>query len=113
MEQLIVAFALLVVFGTAGLIAVWVERRQAARRRVPPNLDKPVNADDYAPLVELEFDGRWWAASMPCFPGVYGQGRTRAAAIQSLVSAVRDVVETYRELSRGAYSNSAPTAASR
>ena len=43
----------------------------------------------------IKRDGKWWTASLPSFPGAYGQGRTRVAAVRSLASAVRDLVELY------------------
>jgi predicted RNase H-like HicB family nuclease len=45
--------------------------------------------------VVLTRSGRWWAAELPSFPGAHGQGRTRAQAYQNLLSAIRDLIDTY------------------
>ena len=47
------------------------------------------------PGVRYEKSGRWWATRLPGFRGAYGQGRTKAEAYLSLLSAIRDLVETY------------------
>jgi predicted RNase H-like HicB family nuclease len=50
--------------------------------------------------VVLTYDARskWWIAEAPFLPGAYGQGRTRAEARRSLVSAIRDLLDTYERL---------------
>jgi predicted RNase H-like HicB family nuclease len=53
------------------------------------------------PRVILKRDGKWWSATMPSFPGAYGQGRTPRAAMRSLASAVHDLIETYAMLQHG------------
>ncbi|HZU83832.1 MAG TPA: hypothetical protein VE987_12985 [Polyangiaceae bacterium] len=47
--------------------------------------------------VVFERSGRWWVAELPGVPGAYSQGRTRAAALRSLLSALGDLVQTYAE----------------
>jgi hypothetical protein len=45
--------------------------------------------------VVYERSGRWWAAEYPGLPGAYSQGRTKAAAYRNLLSAMRDIIDTY------------------
>lgn len=44
------------------------------------------------------FDGRWWTAEAPFLRGAYSQGRTRAGARRNLLSAIRDLLDTYTRL---------------
>ena len=64
------------------------ERGQPMKRKRARRAGRPV----------VKRDGRWWVATLRAFPGAYGQGRTERAAIKSLASAVRDLIETYAEL---------------
>jgi predicted RNase H-like HicB family nuclease len=50
--------------------------------------------------IVFEHSGRWWVASLPSFPGAYSQGRTQAEAYRNLLSAIREVVDTYAALAR-------------
>lgn len=44
--------------------------------------------------------GRWVSAELPSFPGAYGQGRTQAEAFRDLLSAIRDLVDSYQREAR-------------
>jgi predicted RNase H-like HicB family nuclease len=55
------------------------------------------------PIGRIVFtrSGSWWVAEFPSFPGAYSQGKTQAEAYRNLLSAVRDLVETYLAEARG------------
>ena len=78
----------------------------AVRRLVLPRVE-PRMRSTAVPNVVLERSGRWWAASLPSFPGAYGQGRTRTEASQSLFIAIRDIAEVYSE-DRASTASSSP-----
>ena len=40
------------------------------------------------PRVVVKQDGSWWTATIEAFPGAYGQGHSRIAAVRNLASAV-------------------------
>lgn len=42
----------------------------------------------------------WWVAEAPFLRGAYGQGRTRPAARKSVLSAIRDLLETYAAMGK-------------
>jgi predicted RNase H-like HicB family nuclease len=46
--------------------------------------------------------GKWVSAELPSFPGAYGQGRTQAEAFRDLLSAIRDLVDSYQQEARSA-----------
>lgn len=45
----------------------------------------------------VERDGRWHIAYCPEIPGANGQGRTKAAALRSLASAIALILEDRRK----------------
>jgi len=61
----------------------------------------------------LRQEGRLWWATVTTFPGAYGQGRTRAAALRNLISAVTDLIETYAALEAARQRRTTPHAARR
>jgi len=44
------------------------------------------------------FDGKWWTAEAPFLRGAYSQGRTRASARKNLLSAIDDLLTTYKAM---------------
>jgi len=44
----------------------------------------------------IQHDGKWWIGWLEEIPGVNGQGRTRAACLVSLRSALREALEMNR-----------------
>jgi antitoxin HicB len=57
---------------------------------------------DYAIVVEQldEADGAGWLASVPALPGCYGDGETRAAALEDVLSAIEEWKDAARQLGR-------------
>jgi predicted RNase H-like HicB family nuclease len=47
--------------------------------------------------IVLVKEGGWWVATAPFLRGAYSQGRTRATAMANLVSAVDDLLASYRK----------------
>jgi predicted RNase H-like HicB family nuclease len=51
--------------------------------------------NEFTALVER--DGRWYIAYCPEIPGANGQGKTKAAALKSLASAINLILEDRRK----------------
>jgi len=51
--------------------------------------------NEFTALVER--DGRWYIAYCPEIPGANGQGKTKAAALKSLVGAINLILEDRRK----------------
>jgi predicted RNase H-like HicB family nuclease len=51
--------------------------------------------NEFTALVER--DGRWYVAYCPEIPGANGQGKTKAAALKSLASAINLILEDRRK----------------
>ena len=62
------------------------------------------------PEIALKKSGRWWAASLPAMPGAYGQGRTKAEAIDDLWDAVQELAKAHQQLERERHRASARVA---
>ena len=67
-----------------------------AKRDVAPQDPRMHDLMEEAVIARAS-DG-WWVAEIPVLPGVYGQGSSRTAAKQSLLSALEDVLATYRAM---------------
>jgi len=67
-------------------------RKPKTRRDAPP---PTLIAGRYKIKIWRAKDG-WWVATARPLVGAYGQGRTREEAHRSIVSAVRDLLATYR-----------------
>jgi antitoxin HicB len=57
---------------------------------------------DYAIVVEAlsEDDGGGWLASVPALPGCYGDGETRAEALEDALAAIEEWKDAARQLGR-------------
>ena len=51
--------------------------------------------NEFTALVDR--DGRWYIAYCPEIPGANGQGKTKAAALKSLASAINLILEDRRK----------------
>jgi predicted RNase H-like HicB family nuclease len=57
-------------------------------------LEKKQMAAKYTAVVQR--DGKWWIGWLQEIPGVNGQGRTRAACLASMRSALKEALEMNR-----------------
>jgi predicted RNase H-like HicB family nuclease len=58
-----------------------------------------MRASRTVPLLQRAPEGGWWGC-VPALPGVYGQGTTRSAAQDSVMSALADALATYRAMNQ-------------
>jgi antitoxin HicB len=64
--------------------------------------EKQASEADYAIIVEplSKEDGGGWLASVPALPGCYGDGETRAEALEDALTAIEEWKDAARQLGR-------------